>query len=180
MDSIITNWNVITGGPCTGKTTTIELLRKKGYTTTIEHARHYIDTQKEKGNSVSEIRNNKVLFQHEVLQMQINEEGNLDPHELIFLDRAIPDAEAYYNFLDIEYDDLLNNSVEKYRYRNIFILDRLPLINDYARIENLDDQIKIHNLIIKIYENGPSPVIYVPVLQLEDRLEFILNVISAD
>ena len=39
-----TNWYVITGGPSTGKTTTIDLLQKQGYHTTIEHARHYIDT----------------------------------------------------------------------------------------------------------------------------------------
>ena len=43
---IITNWCVITGGPCTGKTTVVELLAQRGYKTTIEHARHYIDTQK--------------------------------------------------------------------------------------------------------------------------------------
>lgn len=178
MNSINTNWNVITGGPCTGKTTMIELLGNKGYKTTIEHARHYIDTQQEKGNTVEEIRSNKIKFQHGVLQMQIDEENSLDPNQLVFLDRAIPDAEAYYNFLNIEYDELLNNSVDKYQYRNVFILDRLPLINDYARIESLDDQIKIHRLITRIYENGPSPVIYVPVLSPKERLEFILNVVN--
>ena len=47
-----TNWYVITGGPSTGKTTTIDLLQKQGYLTTIEHARHYIDTMHNEGNSV--------------------------------------------------------------------------------------------------------------------------------
>ena len=53
-----TNWNVITGGPCTGKTTVINLLSERGYKTTIEHARHYIDTQKIKGKTVEEIKEN--------------------------------------------------------------------------------------------------------------------------
>ena len=56
---IKTNWNVITGGPCTGKTTVVDLLAKRGYKTTIEHARHYIDTQKIKGKTIEEIKENK-------------------------------------------------------------------------------------------------------------------------
>ena len=44
-----TKWYVITSGPGSGKTTTVQLLRNKGYTTTIEHARHYIDTQRISG-----------------------------------------------------------------------------------------------------------------------------------
>jgi predicted ATPase len=38
-----TNWYVITCGPSSGKTTTLNILNKKGYNTTIEHARHYLD-----------------------------------------------------------------------------------------------------------------------------------------
>ncbi|MBF9334791.1 AAA family ATPase [Microbacterium lacticum] len=34
-----TRWHVVTGGPSSGKTTTVNLLRGRGYTTTIEHAR---------------------------------------------------------------------------------------------------------------------------------------------
>ncbi|PZR03085.1 MAG: hypothetical protein DI539_26790, partial [Flavobacterium psychrophilum] len=53
---IKTNWYVITGGPCTGKTTVVELLAKRGYVTIAEQARHYIDTQKVEGRTVEEIR----------------------------------------------------------------------------------------------------------------------------
>ena len=60
---IITKWNVITGRPCTGKTTVINILSERGYKTTIEHARHYIDTQKITGRTVEEIRENKKEFQ---------------------------------------------------------------------------------------------------------------------
>lgn len=40
------NWYVITGGPGSGKTTTAHLLKERGYTTTFEHARHYLDNLK--------------------------------------------------------------------------------------------------------------------------------------
>ena len=58
-----TNWYVITGGPGSGKTTTVNLLRARGYNTTIEHARHYIDTQRVTGRTVDEIRKNQIEFQ---------------------------------------------------------------------------------------------------------------------
>ena len=41
-----TNWYVITGGPGSGKTTTVNLLKERGYITTFEHARHYPDNLK--------------------------------------------------------------------------------------------------------------------------------------
>jgi predicted ATPase len=171
---IITNWNVITGGPCTGKTTVVNLLAKRGYKTTIEHARHYIDTQKIKGRTVKEILENKKEFQLGVLNMQIEKERTLDVNEQVFLDRALPDAMAYYQFLGVEYDDRLIELCNKYCYKRAFILDRLPFTNDYARLENEEEQIKIHNLIIKVYETF-CPIVRVPVLPPEERVDFILK-----
>lgn len=172
---IVTNWNVITGGPCTGKTTVIELMAAKGYKTTIEHARHYIDTHKQRGKTVEEIRANKWKFQRGILEMQIEEEETLNPNDVVFLDRALPDAMAYYQFLGLEYDDDLVSMCNRYCYRTVFILDRLPLINDYARREDEEEQVRIHNLIIDVYNSFPCPVVHVPVLPPDERVEFILS-----
>jgi len=172
---IITNWNVITGGPCTGKTTVVEILASRGYKTTIEHARHYIDTQKIKGKTVEEIKENKKQFQLGILNMQIEQEAELDPMDCVFLDRALPDALAYYKFLGLEYDEQLIEQCNKYCYNKVFILDRLPLINDYARLEDEDEQIRIHNLIISVYETFPCPIVHVPVLPPDERVNFILE-----
>lgn len=172
---IHTKWNVITGGPCTGKTTVINILSDRGYKTTIEHARHYIDTQKITGRSVEEIRENKKEFQLGILNMQIEEEATLDANEQVFLDRVLPDAMAYYQFIGLEYDDRLIEQCNKYSYNRIFILERLPLTNDYARLEDEAEQIRIHNLIIKVYQSFPFPIVYVPVLPPKERVDFILK-----
>lgn len=172
---ILTNWYVITGGPCSGKTTVVNILAERGYKTTIEHARHYIDTQKIKGHSVDEIRENKKEFQLGVLNMQIEEEATLDVKEVVFLDRALPDAMAYYQFLELEYDERLIEQCNKYCYKRVFILEPLPLENDYARLESQADQIKLHNLITKVYESFPCPITHVPVLPPQERVDFILN-----
>ncbi|NND77023.1 MAG: ATP-binding protein [Flavobacteriales bacterium] len=175
MNRIKTNWHVITGGPCTGKTTIVNELAEQGFQTTIEHARHYIDTQKEKGNSVEEIRANKLKFQLGVLEMQIEQEAKLNTKDLVFLDRALPDGLAYYHFLDLELDEKAKKAMNKYCYKSIFILDRLPLINDYARREDAEDQKRIHSLISKVYETLPCPVNYVPVLPPDERTSYILS-----
>lgn len=170
-----TNWYVITGGPSTGKTTIIDLLQKRGYNTTTEHARHYIDTMHDEGHSVEEIRNNKRKFQLSVLDMQIEQEASLNKEDIVFLDRAIPDAQAYYQFLKLDYDEKLIKVIKEVSYKKIFILDRLPFTKDYARTENEDDQKNIHQLIVDVYENLGFPIVFVPVLPPLERVEFILN-----
>lgn len=170
-----TNWYVITGGPGSGKTTTVNLLRNRGYTTTIEHARHYIDTQRITGKTVDEIRKNQSLFQMGVLDMQIEQEAWLLPDDRVFLDRALPDALAYYRFLGLPAHQKLNDALKGAVYKKIFILDFLPLVNDYARLEDEDAQRIIHSLITEVYQSLPFPVINVPVLGPEERVDFILR-----
>lgn len=171
----INNWYVITGGPSSGKTTVINLLKEKGYFTVEENARHFLDTQRVKGKTVEEVKKNQKEFQTAILKLQVNREKALNPDELVFLDRAIPDALAYYRFLNLEVDDRLKDAMNKVCYKKVFIMDPLPLVNDYARLENKEAQIKIHQLITEVYNSLPCPIIHVPVLPIEQRVEFILN-----
>jgi predicted ATPase len=169
-----TNWCVITGGPSSGKTTTVNILRERGYVTTIEHARHYIDTQRVTGRTVEEIRANQLVFQRGILDMQIEEEKALDPEARVFLDRALPDALAYYRFLGLEADGDYLARIRPGVYRAVFVLDLLPLAADYARTEDRAAQIKIHRLLTEVYaELGYRPRA-VPALPPEDRVDFIL------
>jgi predicted ATPase len=170
-----TNWYVITGGPSSGKTTTVNILKQRGYITTIEHARHYLDTQRLKGKTIEEVRKNQREFQMRVLDMQIKQEKYISPEVLVFLDRAIPDALAYYRFLNIPEDEKLLSAISKVYYKKVFILDCLPMVQDYARKEDATAQKKIHELITQVYESLPFPVIHVPILSAEERVDFIIK-----
>lgn len=169
-----TNWCVITGGPSSGKTTTVNILRERGYVTTIEHARHYIDTQRVTGRTVEEIRANQLAFQRGVLDMQIEEEEGLDPKALVFLDRALPDALAYYRFLGLEPDADYLSLIRPGVYRAVFVLDLLPLAADYARTEDRAAQIEIHRLLTEVYTKLGYHTRAVPPLPAEDRVDYIL------
>ncbi len=68
-NKIKTNWYVITGGPSSGKTTTVNLLKDRGYITTFEHARHYINTQRLQGKTIEEIKKHQREFQMGILDM---------------------------------------------------------------------------------------------------------------
>lgn len=169
-----TNWYVITGGPSSGKTTTVDLLRGRGYQTTIEHARHYLDTQRLQGRTVNEVRSHQEEFQLGVLEMQIEQEASICPDDVVFLDRAIPDALAYCRFLGLQVHHKLTAAMTTVSYRKVFILERLPLVNDYARTENEAAQKTLHELLTDVYESLPFPVVHVPVLPPETRVDFIL------
>jgi len=107
--------------------------------------------------------------------MQIEQEAALDPGELVFLDRALPDALAYYRFLDLEPDQTLLKAMKLVSYRIVFILDPLPLVADYARTEDAAAQRRIHELLVEVYGSLPFPVVRVPILPAERRVDFILK-----
>lgn len=170
-----TNWYVITGGPSSGKTTTVNLLNARGYNTTVEHARHYLDTKRNSGKTIEEARKNKAKFQLAILNMQIEQEKSLSPDDVIFLDRAIPDALAYYRFLNLPEDETLLEALRTVSYKKIFIMDFLPFVKDYARTEDEAAQKKIHGFLTEVYESLSFPVLHVPVLLQDERVDFILK-----
>ena len=170
-----TNWYVITGGPSSGKTTTVNLLKERGYITTFEHARHYLDTQRLKGRTIEEVRKQQREFQLAVLNMQIEQENQISPDVQVFLDRAIPDALAYYRFLNLPEDEKLTEALRTVYYKKVFVIDCLPLVKDYARTEDEAAQKKIHALLMEVYQSLGFPIIRVPVLQPEERVDFILK-----
>lgn len=170
-----TNWCVITGGPSSGKSSVIRALKDRGYKTTTELARHYIDLQRMNGRSVEEVRENQRIFQHKVLNLQIELERRLDPQALVFLDRGLPDELAYYEYFKITPDEKLIKYLDVFAYRKVFIMDLLPLHEDYARTEDKQAQLDLHQLIIDVYSKRSAPVVMVPVLPIKERAQFILD-----
>lgn len=168
-------WYVITGSASCGKTTLVNALSKIGYLTVPEAARTVIDEGIKNGKNVEEIRKDEIEFQKKVLELKIKIESELPKDKIVFFDRAIPDTIAYLQIYGIDARDVIKFCKEKKTYRKIFILERLPLEKDYARIEDDKTLNKIQSLLRKAYSDLEYEVINIPTVPVEERLKIILS-----
>ncbi len=171
------NWYVITGGPCSGKTTTLNFLAKKGYRVTDEMARVYIDQEIKKGRKLDQIRTDEGKFQKHIVKMKIALEKTLPRKQAIFLDRGIPDSVAYYKLLGVGIDSFLKKALVNCSYKKVFVLELLDYQKDYARTESPEQARQIENLLISSYLSLGMEVIKVPVMSATNRVKFILRLI---
>ena len=169
------NWYVITGASCSGKTTLVEELEKRGYDVVREVARVYIDDRIAKGETIEKIRRDEILFQKNVLKKKIEIENKLPPKRMVFFDRGIPDTYAYDKLYGVKSNLLLEDASKKCSYRKIFLLEQLPFVADYARTETKEQQDELHKLLEEAYEMLGFTVVKVPILPVEKRVDFVLN-----
>jgi hypothetical protein len=64
---IPTNWHVITGAPCSGKTAVIEALARQGYRIVPEIARSYIESRLACGATLNAIKADALAFESHIL-----------------------------------------------------------------------------------------------------------------
>lgn len=169
-----TNWVVITGGPSSGKSTTLEYLKTKGYLITVEMARVFIDKEIAKGKTLTEVRADEAAFQHKVLQMKIALEERTPLEQLIFFDRGIPDSIAYSKIFERDITPILQAS-QKRRYKAVFLLEQVPFQQDYARTEDQKKASEISKLLHEAYIELGYEVVRVPLMSIEKRAKFILQ-----
>lgn len=169
------NWYVITGAPCSGKTTVINKLKERGYNVLHEIPRMIIDEELALGKTIEQIRTHGLLFQKKILRRRLAIEKRLSEKKIIFFDRAIPDSMAYYRFLDLPDDGLLQQAVEQCRYKKVFIFESVSYQTDYARKESPEQAGKLHQLLIDSYRKLPIPSLKIPMMPIEDRIALILK-----
>ena len=176
---IHTNWYVITGAPCCGKTTLIDQLAARGFKTVPETGRLYIEQEFAKGRSLEEIRQNEAGFVHHLFNLQAEVERRLAPHDLLFLDRALPECITFHRINRLNPNEILPVCT-RYRYACIFILDRFPLQQDGVRTEDDLASDFLDEWLERDSRTMGYNVVRVPVLSINDRLEYILDRVQLD
>jgi predicted ATPase len=171
---------VITGGPCTGKTTLINFLNKKGFHTVEESARLLVKEGILKKEDFID-PNKRDYLQRTIMNKQIELESKIPDNKITFLDRGLVDGIAYYWILNLEPPFELINACKNRNYRFVFILEQLKNYQtDELRYEDIETGKKIHEYIIKAYKMFGYKLIFVPELSVEDRCNIILNHIKMD
>lgn len=168
-------WYVITGGPSSGKTTTIDLLRARGYRVTHEQASDIISEELARGRTLLEVRADGDWFQQEILKRQLEDESTLSLDETVFLDRGVPDGLGYERYLALTPNPELLAASQQAKYRKVFLLECLPVKVDWNRHEDAHVQQEIHDAIRATYLELGFDLIDVPVLSPEERVAFILE-----
>jgi len=168
-------WCVITGAPSSGKTTILERLEKEGYKVYYEQARIYIDEEIKKGRIIKEIRKDELLFQQKILDLKVDFEKNLDPDELVLIERGIPDSSAYMKMLNMDQDPSLKKALVSCSYKKVFLMELIKYEKDYARTESQEDAMILDQLLEKSYTDLGIEVIRVPKMSIDARVKFVID-----
>lgn len=172
---------VIIGGPGTGKSTLIDGLVTKGFCCYPEISREVTLEAKKQG--IEQLFLEKPLLFSELLlegrKKQFVDASN-EPHEVVFIDRGIPDVLAYMHYIGDSYPASFDTVCREHIYTKIFILPPWEAIyvSDEARYENYEQAKLIQNHLIETYEGYGYSLIEVPKDTVKKRILFILDEIS--
>lgn len=173
------NGYVITGAPCSGKTSVIEGLSRRGWIVVPEAARAYIDSQLNLGYTLEEIKSDILSFEQHILYAKVKIEKGLSKTQAVFLDRAIPDSIAYFQLEGLDWTEPLAYS-RMFRYKKIFLFDQLAFEKDAVRSENHVQAEHIESLLEQCYRDLGYPIMRVPALPIDQRIEFVLAHIRSE
>lgn len=172
-----TKWCVITGASCSGKTTVINLLANKGFRTVTEAGRKYFDRELAKGRTIEEIRADPAAFTRQVYSIMLEHERKLQATDINFLDRALPDAFAFFRLAGLNPNEIVSDCF-RYRYAAVFLLNRLPYQKDGVRVADDETAAYLESWLMLDYSALGYQVIRVPVLAPEERAAFVLERLS--
>ncbi|MES2748108.1 MAG: ATP-binding protein [Bacteroidota bacterium] len=172
---------VIIGGPGTGKTTIIDGLVTKGFCCYPEISREVTLEAKKQGIEQLFLEN-PLLFSELLLEGRKKQfhSATAEPHNIVFLDRGIPDVLAYMHYIGDSYPAFFDQACRDHLYTKIFILPPWEEIyeSDEARYENFEQAKLIYSHLTETYQKYGYHLIEVPTGTIEERIQFILNQLS--
>lgn len=172
---------VITGGPGTGKTSVIKLLKKK-FPVMKESARLVLARNTLfKGKDAMQAGGKK--FQEAIWDLEVKHfaQSLIRKEKVVFFDRGFFDGFAYAQLGHLH--GLHERAIQGKHilYDAVFIMDPLPqkyYVNDTKRKESYAEANKIHTLIASMYKKYSYKPIRVPFGTVIQRTQFILKKIQ--
>ncbi|WP_281637506.1 ATP-binding protein [Flavobacterium marginilacus] len=169
---------VIIGGPGTGKSSIIKGLVAKGYCCYPEISRE-VTLEAQKRGIEQLFLEDPLLFSQMLLDGRIKQfnDARNESHQLVFIDRGIPDVVAYLDYIGDNYPPHFVDACHANIYTKIFILPPWEEIyeSDSERYENFEQAKEIQEHLTKTYVNYGYDLIEVPKDTVDNRILFILD-----
>lgn len=169
--------NVITAGPCAGKSSTLRELSSRGYRTAPEAARVLFDQAISEGRDPADVRQDDD-FHEQVESLDRRIEDNIPSDEIVFLDRSLADNIAYRRRFGNE-DEIPTLRWEcRAKYGDVFLLDRIEFTDDEVRVEDEEEAQATHDALRQAYQDLGYDVYEVPVKPVDERADEIENYVQ--
>lgn len=173
---ISTNWIVITGPPCSGKTTVINHLLGMNYKVVPDISRVYIQRELSSGKTAEQIHDNWGNAQQCIVQMRSNILDSLAPDDIVFHDYAMPCNIAFRKLYDLKDTGELHDMSSLFVYKHIFLLDYYTMQYDSVRSIDSISQSQLSDELYNVYSNLGYNVNIDPKMAVSDRANKILNI----
>jgi predicted ATPase len=173
---------VITGGPGSGKTEVVKMLRARGRPVLGEAAMEVIETEVRAHGSTVAFKAwraaNPLEMQRRIFQRQRLNEQAMAGSELVFMDRTGLDCIAYIENANLVPDPEMIAYSEEMVCARVFMLDTLfpfPSRPETGRSSGYAESMHIRQSLIEAYTRFGHMPIVVPMGSIEERVEFILK-----
>jgi predicted ATPase len=172
-------WVVLTGTTSAGKTETLKALQSRCFKTLGEVARDYLRNEMQGGRTLSDIRANQREYRRILFSKQVEAERSINAtdEEWVFLDRSSIDHLSYYRIAGID-PNKVAAELPGYRYGAVFHLDSLSFEDDGIREVSPDRRRFLDAQLEREYRALEYRPIRVPVMSIEERVDFILEQIA--
>lgn len=175
-----TDLNVVTGPPCSGKSSTLREIAQRGNVTFPEVARCFFDDKLSEGYESKEEIEEEFIVTAELdgrqmgLEHKILSNPGLQELDSVWLDRSLADNIAYRRHYGVDVPKTTRSEV-KDRYDNVYFLEMLDYENDSVREESEGEAMEIGRHIIETYQDIGYSVKKVPVMPIWRRANVILR-----
>ncbi len=172
---------LLTGGPGTGKTTVLQHLKDRGHTCFEEVSRAIILEAQENGIEQLYLTHPEA-FNNKLLKGRIQQHLDCETinTDFIFLDRGIPDIIAYNNYINVANSNSAIKATQQYLYDFVFVFPPWKDIykKDNERYETYEEAVKIYEDLKKTYLNLGYEVLEIPIDTVNERTNYILNIVE--
>ncbi|MCR9279436.1 MAG: AAA family ATPase [Pseudomonadaceae bacterium] len=172
---------VLTGGPGSGKSTVLQVLRGAGYSVRHDAARHIIGERKQQGLPA---RPDPADFAREILEREIESFKAPDetPAEApIFYERGVADAAAFLLAAGAHSLEAANELVGRYPYDKVFLFPPWEeiYVTDDERDHSFEHAVSVYESTRRWYLTHYPDLLEMPLADAGARAEYILDQLKA-